>query len=865
MNDKMSFANIAETASGGLSSSGSTTLLLDDITQASLNEHAKAINSLTDLTWNLYENGMPVPFVSINKKNADGTDVTSTTGNYDGLGAKGNASIAIGIEASTIDSATGAVALGTKAAARGVGTIAIGNSAQTMTGSGAGDNYNISIGDNAKTVGASADGDRSSIALGHNATAGFASQTSNKEGGAIAIGDAASAGNQDAIAIGSNSKTYNGRSVAMGNAAKTFGDKSIAIGQEAKTGAYDANNAPVGSHAESAVAIGYLANATKSNSSAIGKGAKAQGNNSVAVGNDASTGAEAINASAFGKQASATGDTSLALGAEAKASGKMSIAEGWAAEATQESNIAIGRLAKATGTNAVTLGMGGIGAKNAGTRTSTLGHANDAGDKLVDSVAVGTFNFLQNPYLAATGTISGAIAIGSYNVVGSTDSVAIGNRNSIGVEKDAGQKGNIVLGNDIRVNYNTRTFSSQTDGTKVIGSQGGSNTANSINNVLVGNKLNVYGSENSVFIGSSIENPGYRINNAVVIGNKANASSSQAVAIGNEAKASYNGVSIGTSAYAAFSESVGIGASAKASASSAVAMGNSAEASGASAVAMGNLAEASGASAVAMGNSAEASGARGIAIGSSRWDATSSNGFLTKATAEDAIAIGAGAEASGVSSISIGTSNKVTGAKSGAIGDPNVITGDGSYAIGNDNQIEAANAFVLGNNVTVRSNFAGAVALGNASAVRSAVQTASATIKGITYGTFAGSTPATGDVVSVGSDTIKRQIQNVAAGQITQTSTDAINGSQLYATNNTRGNLAGSTASNLGGNVTVNVDGSLTAPSYVINGNTYNNVGAALSAATTHFVSIKGEAADNNYKNDPNCNNKLNTRRTFMQ
>ena len=126
--------------------------------------------------------------------------------------------------------------------------------------------------------------------------------------------------------------------------------------------------------------------------------------------------------------------------------------------------------------------------------------------------------------------------------------------------------------------------------------------------------------------------------------------------------------------------------------------------------------------------------------------------------------------------------NVVSGANSGAIGDPSTITGSGSYSLGNNNTINANNAFVVGNGVTVPTGLDGAVVLGNASTVSAAVQTPSAVIAGTTH-TFAGGTPAPGDVVSVGSAAAPRQIQNVAAGQISASSTDAINGSQLYATN----------------------------------------------------------------------------------
>ena len=194
-------------------------------------------------------------------------------------------------------------------------------------------------------------------------------------------------------------------------------------------------------------------------------------------------------------------------------------------------------------------------------------------------------------------------------------------------------------------------------------------------------------------------------------------------------------------------------------------------------------------------------------------------GYDANAKGTSSIAIGHGAEATGTQSISIGTGNKVAGNHSGAFGDPNIINGktldgtevvDGSYAFGNNNVINSANTFVLGNNVNNKgldtsnnptamgSTVENSIYLGNqTTAVANAgynLTTSgesgstttggatgtvnSATVNGVTYGGFAGAT-ANG-VVSVGASGSERRIQNVAAGEISATSTDAINGSQLY-------------------------------------------------------------------------------------
>ena len=110
----------------------------------------------------------------------------------------------------------------------------------------------------------------------------------------------------------------------------------------------------------------------------------------------------------------------------------------------------------------------------------------------------------------------------------------------------------------------------------------------------------------------------------------------------------------------------------------------------------------------------------------------------------------------GNNSTAVGYKNKVTSNKSGAFGDPNVVTGNGSYAFGNDNTIKGDNNFVLGNNVTIDAGIQNSVALGNNLTVSSSNE------------------------VSVGSATQKRKITNIADGEVSATSTDAVNGRQLY-------------------------------------------------------------------------------------
>ena len=132
------------------------------------------------------------------------------------------------------------------------------------------------------------------------------------------------------------------------------------------------------------------------------------------------------------------------------------------------------------------------------------------------------------------------------------------------------------------------------------------------------------------------------------------------------------------------------------------------------------------------------------------------SGMANSATGTGSIGLGTDNTVTGDYSTAVGYKNKVTGNHSGAFGDPNVVTGNGSYAFGNDNNIAGDNNFVLGNNVNIGSGIQNSVALGNNSTVSSSNE------------------------VSVGSATQQRKITNVADGEVSATSTDAVTGKQLY-------------------------------------------------------------------------------------
>lgn len=202
---------------------------------------------------------------------------------------------------------------------------------------------------------------------------------------------------------------------------------------------------------------------------------------------------------------------------------------------------------------------------------------------------------------------------------------------------------------------------------------------------------------------------------------------------------------------------------------------------------------------IAIGTSAKSEAAETVAIGeSAKASKQNANAFGSKAKAEgeSSLAVGTGSVASGDSAVAIGNDSTVTGDSAVAIGASATSTGKWSTALGDSANAEGKSSVALSKDSYAKDD--NSVALGSGTVTRSATQENTATVNGITYSGFAGNTPVA--VVSVGSDKTEtytppdhstpgrtvtitphtRQIINVGAGEISATSTDAINGSQLY-------------------------------------------------------------------------------------
>ena len=270
-----------------------------------------------------------------------------------------------------------------------------------------------------------------------------------------------------------------------------------------------------------------------------------------------------------------------------------------------------------------------------------------------------------------------------------------------------------------------------------------------------------------------------------------------------------------------------------------VAFGEASSAQGANSVAIGNNASTEGANTVAQGVGALAKEANSVAIGAN-----------ASTTGENAVAIGTGSKSgsagnSGQSTVAIGGSTQATSNRAVAIGDS---AKSSWYGIAIGARVEANPTSVAiggGYNAAeaARTTMPHSVALGTYAKTTKAVDTAEATVTAngtsLKFTGFAGDGKANGEgfVVSIGTSGKEKQIQNVAAGQITATSTDAVNGSQLHAVAGTMSTIAGSVKTILGGNAAVADTGAITMTN--IGGTGKNTIEEAIKATKTEVAAGK--------------------------
>lgn len=383
---------------------------------------------------------------------------------------------------------------------------------------------------------------------------------------------------------------------------------------------------------------------------------------------------------------------------------------------------------------------------------------------------------------------------------------------SIGPAASAKHQDAIAIGHSATANWtNTISIGKDTVSTKDHAVAIGTNAnASGIQAVTVGSYART-DANSSIALGQNATVSGTGSTAAVAVGFLANASAANTVAAGKSATATVdNAIAVGVSTAATARNAAALGGYATATAERATAVGAASKATGEASFAGGTSANASGKNSVAIGGSitpadaAQASGENSIAVGTqsnANGENSIAQGKGANAALKNSIAIGTNATASGISigneastvipdSIAIGHKSNVDGGAEGVAIGNEATNGGASFAaaVGATSGANANYSVALGYNAVANAEYS--VALGAASeAGDDFVESTNATINGIEYKNFAASSSQfnnldmgmAGAVVSVGTKGYERQIKNVAAGVVDSNSTDAINGSQLYA------------------------------------------------------------------------------------
>lgn len=253
---------------------------------------------------------------------------------------------------------------------------------------------------------------------------------------------------------------------------------------------------------------------------------------------------------------------------------------------------------------------------------------------------------------------------------------------------------------------------------------------------------------------------------------------------------------------------IAIGNNARATANQTTAIGVHTKATGEFSQAIGSYTVASGEKSVAIGDHSTAAGGNSISIGGSKAGAENNIAIGGSAITDKmgSVAIGNNALALGDYSTALGIQSKALGGVSTAIGDGAKASESWTTALGGVAFATATNSVAVGGKSV--ASHANSVALGFKSETKDVTSVNEATVGKLTYSGFAGNNPQS--VVSVGTEGAERQIVNVAAGQINQTSTDAINGSQLYSVQDNLNNLGTSVTNVLGGDANLAANGAVT-------------------------------------------------------
>jgi len=592
-----------------------------------------------------------------------------------------------------------------------------------------------------------------------------------------------------------------GTPVANYNNDGATGENAIAAGPEARAAA--SNAVVIGSKAAVEAAAG---SDSTINGDTTGEGSVAVGSLSKANGK---------NATAIGQQANAYGQNSFAGGQDTESSGKSSVAIGDGSRATDNSTTAVGPYAKAQKAGASAFGF-------------------NANAQAIGSVAVGR---------QAQALNLNAVSVGNESKAKGEDTVAIG------TSADAVQNRAMAIGKGAFANdADTIAFGAGTKADKRYAiAIGSGNNAWKTDSIALGRAANADGAA-SLALGLSSHT---REANAIALGNNANADDTNSIAIGTYSKAAQAAaVAIGNNATALKFSAVVIGEDARSNNSRSVVIGYNASATNTEipgsgqpdynqTVAIGAYANAWGDQSTAIGNNVDAKGNSSIAIGADDWDTVAvktvdgTGGKTVKEVYQDytgdVMVTGSYTHTtSSEAAVAIGTKSQAIGQLSTAFGTGTIAEGVASAAFGMGAKATKGNSVAIGAGSTTTTN---------------AIEVNEAKVNDLKYSGFAGGNHITsGDQVSFGSSGYERQLKNVAPGEISNTSTDAINGSQLYAVQNVLGNTAKTVKNVLGSNAQLAEDGSITMNN--IGGTGENTVDRAIaSLKTSAFKSFQLDTA----------------------
>ncbi|KUY78021.1 adhesin [Burkholderia cepacia] len=638
------------------------------------------------------------------------------------------------------------------------------------------------------------------IAIGQNASA----DATGAAYAAVAIGTNANASG-NALAVGAGSRAVS-RGVAIGGAASATANRATAIGYITTASG------------DSAIAIGSLATATGANSTAIGTSALAAVDNATALGTGSTaggTGSTAIgqaavvvsganNAIALGMNARVANSNSAAIGSNASAAGNYSSALGTSATSTGTASMALGGNSTATGSYSVAIGSAtGVGRAAVATGTG--------------SVAIGT---------TASAGANNAVALGLGTVADRANTVSVG----AGVPNIDGntftrQIVNVAAGTEdndaVNLGQMKTALSTKVDDTyfKIDTSNSTAAAQASTASLAIGTNTSASGTYATAFGNSALASG----NNSTALGFQASSAGGAAVAVGNGANASgSHGVALGVNASASHTDSVALGAGAATDRNNSVSVGSSTLRRQITNVAAGtadndavNVAQMN--AGLSTTNAAIAATNLNVSSLSTGLSSTNSTvaGLSTGLSSTSSTVAGLSTGLSSTNSVVAGLSTGLSSTSSTVAGLSTGLSSTNSAVAGLSTGLSSTNSAVAGLSTGLSSTTSTVAShttqIGDLDDKLSKLESGtSGLVQQVNPGddiTVGANTD--GNAVNFSSKTGARKLAGVAAGDVSATSTEAVNGSQLHA-------VSDSVAAAIGGNSKVNSDGSISAPSFTV-------------------------------------------------